>query len=76
LALAWSRWRRRHQAGARRAHYQRRERQGRLEHLTVISRGMQCAANPNIHLVSTEIAYRSGMQGVSAIARRVLEITR
>jgi hypothetical protein len=27
LVLAWSRWRRRHQARARRAHYQRRERQ-------------------------------------------------
>jgi hypothetical protein len=25
LVLAWSRWRRRHQARARRAHYQRRE---------------------------------------------------
>jgi hypothetical protein len=32
LVLAWSRWRRRHQARARRAHYQRRERQVRLEH--------------------------------------------
>jgi hypothetical protein len=31
LVLAWSRWRRRHQARARRAHYQRRERQVRLE---------------------------------------------
>ena len=32
LVLAWSRWRRRHQARARRAHYQRRERQVRLEY--------------------------------------------
>jgi hypothetical protein len=33
LVLAWSRWRRRHQARARRAHYQRRERQQvRLEY--------------------------------------------
>ena len=31
LVLAWSRWRRRHQARARRAHYQRREQQVRLE---------------------------------------------
>jgi hypothetical protein len=30
LVLTWSRWRRRHQARARRAHYQRRERQVRL----------------------------------------------
>jgi hypothetical protein len=44
--------------------------------LTVISRVTQCAANPHIHLVSTVIAYRSGMHDVSAIARRVLEITR
>jgi predicted kinase len=29
--LAWSRWRRRHQARARRAHYHRRERQVRQE---------------------------------------------
>ena len=29
FVLAWSPWRRRHQARARRAHYQRRERQGR-----------------------------------------------
>jgi hypothetical protein len=27
FVLAWSRWRRRHQARARRAHYQRREQQ-------------------------------------------------
>jgi hypothetical protein len=33
LVLAWSRWRRRHQARARRAHYQRRKRQLRLEYL-------------------------------------------
>jgi len=32
LVLAWSRWRRRHQARARRAHYQRREQQVRLEY--------------------------------------------
>jgi hypothetical protein len=32
LVLAWSRWRRRHQARARRAHYQRREQQLRLEY--------------------------------------------
>jgi SRSO17 transposase len=32
LVLTWSRWRRRHQARARRAHYQRRERQVRLEY--------------------------------------------
>jgi hypothetical protein len=32
FVLAWSRWRRRHQARARRAHYQRRERQVRLEY--------------------------------------------
>jgi hypothetical protein len=32
LVLAWSRWRRRHQARARRAHYQRREPQVRLEY--------------------------------------------
>jgi hypothetical protein len=31
LVLAWSRWRRRHQARARRAHDHRRETQGRLE---------------------------------------------
>jgi hypothetical protein len=31
FVLAWSRWRRRHQARARRAHYHRRERQVRLE---------------------------------------------
>jgi hypothetical protein len=31
LALAWSRWRRHHQARARRAHYQRREPQLRAE---------------------------------------------
>jgi hypothetical protein len=31
LVLAWSRWRRRHQARARRAHYQQREQQGWLE---------------------------------------------
>jgi hypothetical protein len=30
--VAWSRWRRRHQARARRAHYQRRHRQVRLEY--------------------------------------------
>jgi hypothetical protein len=30
--LAWSQWRRRHQARARRAHYQRRHRQVRLEY--------------------------------------------
>jgi hypothetical protein len=30
FVLAWSRWRRRHQARARRAHYQRGERQARL----------------------------------------------
>jgi hypothetical protein len=30
--LAWSRWRRRHQARARRAHYQRHEQQVRLEY--------------------------------------------
>jgi len=30
--LAWSLWRRRHQARARRAHYQRRHRQVRLEY--------------------------------------------
>jgi hypothetical protein len=33
LVLAWSRWRRRHQARARRAHYQRCKRQLRLEYL-------------------------------------------
>jgi hypothetical protein len=32
LVLAWSRWRRRHQARARRAHYQRRKRQVQLEY--------------------------------------------
>jgi hypothetical protein len=32
FVLAWSRWRRRHQARARRAHYQRREQQVRLEY--------------------------------------------
>jgi hypothetical protein len=32
LVLGWSRWRRRHQARARRAHYHRRERQGRPEY--------------------------------------------
>jgi hypothetical protein len=32
FVLAWSRWRRRHQARARRAHYHRRERQVWLEH--------------------------------------------
>jgi hypothetical protein len=32
FVLAWSRWRRRHQARAQRAHYQRRERQVRLEY--------------------------------------------
>jgi hypothetical protein len=32
LVLAWSRWRRRHQARARRAHYHRREREVRLEY--------------------------------------------
>jgi hypothetical protein len=32
FVLAWSRLRRRHQARARRAHYQRRERQVRLEY--------------------------------------------
>jgi ABC-type phosphate transport system permease subunit len=32
LVLAWSRWRRRHQARARRAHYQRHEQQVRLEY--------------------------------------------
>ena len=32
LVLAWSRWRRRHQARARRAHYQRRQQQVRLEY--------------------------------------------
>jgi hypothetical protein len=32
FVLAWSRWRRRHQAHARRAHYQRREQQVRLEY--------------------------------------------
>jgi DDE superfamily endonuclease len=32
FVLAWSRWRRRHQARARRAHYHRRERQVRLEY--------------------------------------------
>jgi hypothetical protein len=31
FVLAWSRWRRRHQARARRAHYQQREQQGWLE---------------------------------------------
>jgi hypothetical protein len=31
LVLAWSRWRRHHQARARRAHYQRREQQVRLQ---------------------------------------------
>jgi hypothetical protein len=31
FVLAWSRWRRRHQARARRAHYQRRQRQLRLD---------------------------------------------
>jgi hypothetical protein len=31
LVLAWSYWRRRHQARARRAHYQQREQQGRLQ---------------------------------------------
>jgi hypothetical protein len=31
LVLAWSRWRRRHQARARRAHYQRRELRVRLQ---------------------------------------------
>jgi hypothetical protein len=30
--LAWSRWRRRHQACAKRAHYHRRKRQVRLEY--------------------------------------------
>src|SRR3954462_11217095 len=30
--LAWSQWRRRHQARARRAHYERRHRQVRLEY--------------------------------------------
>jgi hypothetical protein len=30
LVLAWSRWRRRHQARARRAHYQRQQQQLRL----------------------------------------------
>jgi hypothetical protein len=30
--LAWSLWRRRHQARARRAHYERRHRQVRLEY--------------------------------------------
>ncbi|HEX8858355.1 MAG TPA: hypothetical protein VGC06_04545 [Actinomycetes bacterium] len=29
FVLAWSRWRRRHQARARRAHYQRQQRQVR-----------------------------------------------
>jgi hypothetical protein len=32
FVLAWSRWRRRHQARARRAHYRRREQQVRLEY--------------------------------------------
>jgi hypothetical protein len=32
LVLAWSRWRRRHQARGRRPHHQRRERQVRLEY--------------------------------------------
>jgi hypothetical protein len=32
FVLAWSRWRRRHQARARRGHYHRRERQVRLEY--------------------------------------------
>jgi hypothetical protein len=32
FVLAWSRWRRRHQARARRAHYHRHERQVRLEY--------------------------------------------
>jgi hypothetical protein len=32
FVLAWSRWRRRHQARARRAHYQRRQQQVRLEY--------------------------------------------
>jgi hypothetical protein len=32
LVLAWSLWRRRHQARARRAHYERRHRQVRLEY--------------------------------------------
>jgi hypothetical protein len=32
FVLAWSRWRRRHQARARRAHYHRRQRQVRLEY--------------------------------------------
>jgi DDE superfamily endonuclease len=32
FVLAWSRWRRRHQARSRRAHYQRREQQVRLEY--------------------------------------------
>jgi hypothetical protein len=31
FVLSWSRWRRRHQARARRAHYQRREQQERLD---------------------------------------------
>jgi hypothetical protein len=32
FVLAWSRWRRRHQARAKRAHYHRREQQVRLEY--------------------------------------------
>jgi hypothetical protein len=32
FVLAWSRWRRRHQARARRAHYRRREHQVRLDY--------------------------------------------
>jgi hypothetical protein len=32
FVLAWSRWRRRHQARARRAHDQRREQQARLDY--------------------------------------------
>jgi SRSO17 transposase len=50
LVLAWSRWRRRHQARARRAHYQRPERQVRLEYE---ARMMSRQACRSLDLVTT-----------------------
>jgi len=55
FVLAWSRWRRRHQARARRAHYHRRERQVRLEYYaraagirrTRLAIGLACAVMPS-----------------------------
>jgi hypothetical protein len=54
LVLAWSRWRRRHQARARRAHYQRREQQERLEYWCSVP----------------EVSFRFGGSGVGALRSR------